>query len=424
MPKEDLRKIKDQAARHLKKGNWEKALEKYEILVKHQPKDLRQKTKLADILVKLKRMEEAFNTYDQVAEAYAADGFLIQAVSIYKIILQLDPKRKDAKEKLERINQARGIPAAKPRPPASPPDAEPGLPGAEERSLEEEIAEARERKEEEQKGEVSFPDTPLFGQLGEEEFTQVVSKFQVGTIPKGTQVITEGTKGDSFFIVSQGDIRVYRTHPKSGKKITLAHLTDGAFFGEMAFFLDSVRTASCETAVETILLRINRKDLEGLMSSYPNIREVMRDFFKRRALDQLFKTMPLFASLEEADRQVLADKMEMVEADLGTMLIQEGEVGEYLWLIYTGEVEVTTQHEEKGPVLLASPGPGDYVGEISLIQGKMNTADVTTSQKSILFKLAKPIFKELLDLHPAMLDELTSTIEERLKNTVQTLLKA
>lgn len=430
--KVDLRKVKDQAARALKKGNWERALEKYEILVKEQPKDLRLKMKLADILVRLKRVDEALRTYEEVAEAYKKGGFLIQAVSVYKVMQQLDPDRAEIKAKLEEINQARGI-SATPGLPAVPPDAEPGLEVAaaaetseDDKSLAEEMDEARLREEQKKKEPPAwrFPETPLFGRLGEEEFTQVVSKFQVGTIPQKTLVIKEGTNGDSFFIVAQGEIRVFRTNPKSDKKITLAHLSDGEFFGEMAFFLDSVRSANCETVEDSVLLRINRKDLEELMLKYPNIRAVMYNFFKQRALDQLFKSMSLFASLEDAERQVLAEKFEMVVAEPGTTLIREGEEGQYLWVIYSGEVEITTQHEDKGPVKLATLGPHDYCGEISLIQGKLNTADVVTAGKCVLFRLSRPIFKELLAIHSHMLEELSSIIEKRLKSTVDALLRA
>ncbi|HUT52620.1 MAG TPA: cyclic nucleotide-binding domain-containing protein [bacterium] len=432
--KVDLRKVKDQAARALKKGEWDKALEKYEVLVKAQPKDLRQKMKQGDILVKLKRVDDAFRTYGDVAEAYSKGGFLIQAVSVYKLMQQLDPVRPEIAEKLEQLNRARGRAPAAPQPEAAPPDAEPGLeavmpaaPAEEGKSLKDEIEEAKHREKARAKDKGAdwrFPETPLFGKLGEEEFTQVVSKFQVGTIPKGTMVIKEGTKGDAFFIVSQGDVRVFRTHPKSDKKITLAHLKDGAFFGEMAFFLDSVRSASCETAAETVLLRISRKDLEQLMREYPNIRSVMYDFFKKRALDQLFKTMGLFASLEDAERLVLAEKFDMVAAEPGTQLIQEGEEGQYLWVIFSGEAEVTTQHEDKGPVKLATLGPGEYCGEISLIQSKLNTADVVTSSRCVLFRLGRPVFMELLAIHSPMLEELSSVIEQRLKSTVDALLRA
>jgi len=427
--KPDLAKVKEKAARAFTRGNWEKARENYEILVNHQPRDLRLKMKLGDVLVKLKKNNEACAIYEEVGEAYSKDGFLIQAISVYKLLQQLDPRRPGVADKLQELNLARGIPAGPAAPAAVPPDAEPGLAGAApaggEQSLAEEMEAARQKKEEQDKakpGSWRFPETPLFGRLGEEEFTQVVAKFQVGTIPKKTLVIKEGTKGDAFFIVSQGDVRVFRTHPKSGKKITLARLTDGAFFGEMAFFLDSVRTASCETAEDTVLLRINRKDLEELMSRYPNLREVMHDFFKKHALDQLMKTMSLFSSLEEAERAVLADKFEMVEAEPGEFLIEEGEEGQWLYVVFSGQLEVTAQHEEKGPVKLATLGPGEYAGEISLLQGRLNTADVVTTTKCILFRLSKPVFKELISMHPPMREELARVIEQRLKSTVTALI--
>lgn len=432
--KEELRKIKDQGARYLKMGKWDKALEKFQELVKYQPKDLRLKMKLGDIQAKMKMNAEAIKTYIEVAEAYTQDKFLIQAVSVYKLVQTIDPKNEKAQAALDELNKARGIPAAgSAAAAAAPPDAEPGLPAAaapvpeDEKSLVEQIEEVKQKKEEQAKdssGAWRFPETPLFGQLGEQEFAEVIGKFQVGRIPKGTVVIKQGTKGDSFFIVSQGDIRVYRVNPKNDKKVTLAHLKDGAFFGEMAFFLDSVRTAFCETAEDTVLLRINRKDLEELMARHPNIRVQMMNFFKRRALDQLFKTMNLFASLEDAEREVLLGKFEMVVAEPGTEIIREGEEGEYLWVIFSGGAEVTTQHEDKGTVKLADLGPGDYCGEISLIQGKLNTADVVTSQKSVLFRLSRAVFMELLAIHSPMLEELTSVIEARLRNTVTALLKA
>ena len=86
--KVDLRKIKDQAARAIKRGNWEKAYEKYQILVKNQPKDLRLKMKLGDILVKLS--EYATNT---THDTESKGGILYQANnSLYSFFLHFIDK--------------------------------------------------------------------------------------------------------------------------------------------------------------------------------------------------------------------------------------------------------------------------------------------------------------------------------------------
>ena len=119
--KPDLVKVKEKAARAFTRGHWEKALENYEILVKYQPRDLRLKMKLGDVFVKLKKMNDAFAIYEEVGDAYAKDGFLIQAISVYKLLQQLDPKRPGVTDKLQELNQARGIPAT-PTPAAAPPD--------------------------------------------------------------------------------------------------------------------------------------------------------------------------------------------------------------------------------------------------------------------------------------------------------------
>ena len=96
---------------------------------------------------------------------------------------------------------------------------------------------------------------------------------------------------------------------------------------------------------------------------------------------------------------------------------------DYLYLIFQGEVEVSTIHEEKGPVKLATLKNGDFFGEISIIQNRPHTADVTASKKTFLFKLPKAVFSQLIQIHSSMLEEISKTVDERLKSTLDSLLK-
>jgi len=419
---EELTKIKDRGARALTKGNYEKALEAFQELAQLQPKDMRLKMKIGDILGKMKRKDEALKQYEEVAEEYSKEGFLIQAVSVYKLILQLDPKRPGMAAKLQELNESRSkplLPGLR-RPGLKPAAAAAAAAPAEAEEAEVELTE--EVQEEAARPRLQFPETPLFSALGSEEFAKVVAKFQVGQIPKGTVVIKEGTRGDAFFVLGSGEVRVYRTLP-SGRKVTLARLPEGAFFGEMAFFTNAVRTASVETTVDTTLLRINRKALGALMDQYPNVQEVIRNFFKQRALDTLLKTVPLFASLEPEERQALIPKFEMEEVEPGALIVEEGSAPDYLYLIFQGEVEVSTLHEEKGPIKLATLKNSDYFGEISIIQNRPHTADVTASKKTFLFKLSRKVFSELIQIHSAMLEEISRTVDDRLKNTLDSILE-
>ena len=414
---EELTKLKDKGARAMNKGDYEKALEAFSELARHQPKDMRLKMKIGDVLVRMKKEDEALKQYEAVAEEYAKERFLIQAVSVYKLILSMDPKRAGIEAKLHELNDSRAKPAvAGLKLPGLKPAA--GAAPAEPEETEIEIP-AEETPAERPR--LQFPETPLFSALGAEEFEKVVAKFQVGRLPKGTAVIKEGTRGDAFFVIGSGEVRVYRTLP-SGRKVTLARLPEGAFFGEMAFFTNAVRTATVETTADTTLLRINRKDLGALMESYPNVKAVIRNFFKERALDNLLKTVPLFASFEEVERKALIPKFELEEIEPGTLIVNEGSSGDFLYLIFQGEAEVSTLHEEKGPVNLATLAHGDYFGEISIIQNRPHTADVTASKKTFLFKLSKKVFNELIQIHSAMLEEISRTVDRRLKGTLESIL--
>ena len=420
---EELAKIKDRGARALTRGSYEKALEAFQELAQHQPKDMRLKMKLGDILGKMKKEEEALKLYEEVAEEYCREGFMIQAISVYKLIQQLNPKRAGIEAKLKELNDSRAKPLAGTRLPAlrTPAGSKaiiPPTPAAEETEIdltEAEPAQAAPPR-------FQFPETPLFSALGAEEFEKVVAQFQVGQIPKGTAVIKEGTRGDAFFVIGSGEVRVYRTLP-SGRKLTLAKLSEGAFFGEMAFFTNAVRTASVETTVDSMLLRVNRNDLSALMEQYPNVRDVIRNFFKERALDTLLKTETLFASLEQEERKALIGKFEMDEVEPGTVIVEELGPPDYFYLIFQGEVEVSTIHEDKGPVKLATLANGDFFGEISIIQNRPHTADVTASKKTFLFKLPKAVFSQLIQIHSPMLEEISRTVDDRLKSTLDSLLK-
>ncbi|HET6345514.1 MAG TPA: tetratricopeptide repeat protein, partial [Myxococcota bacterium] len=72
-----LRKLKDEAAKLVQKGNSDKALEAYRQILKEDPSDLTAQLKCGDILRKLDRGAEAIACYTQVARVYAEEGLLL-----------------------------------------------------------------------------------------------------------------------------------------------------------------------------------------------------------------------------------------------------------------------------------------------------------------------------------------------------------
>src|SRR5512133_2198340 len=96
----DIRKLKDKAAELAAKGKVEKAASVYREIVEADPKDLVSRQKLAEVLRRAGAIAEAIEEYKQVADRFARDGLLIKAIAICKSILELDPQHGETQQAL------------------------------------------------------------------------------------------------------------------------------------------------------------------------------------------------------------------------------------------------------------------------------------------------------------------------------------
>jgi tetratricopeptide (TPR) repeat protein len=79
------------AQKHLRKGNYDRAIREYEKILEENPSDIRSKLKMADLFVKSDRFEEALQAYGEVAYAYASDDLYEKAAAVYKQALRIAP---------------------------------------------------------------------------------------------------------------------------------------------------------------------------------------------------------------------------------------------------------------------------------------------------------------------------------------------
>jgi tetratricopeptide (TPR) repeat protein len=94
---------KEEARMALARRDLKKALEIYQNHCLLEPDDLRSCLKLGEVLERLGRKEEAVKAYREVAETYARDGYLRQAISVSKIILRIDPSLKEVHDRLAQL---------------------------------------------------------------------------------------------------------------------------------------------------------------------------------------------------------------------------------------------------------------------------------------------------------------------------------
>jgi CRP-like cAMP-binding protein len=228
-------------------------------------------------------------------------------------------------------------------------------------------------------------------------------------------VIREGEIGHSFFLMASGQVRVYRTDPH-GADTELARLGEGAFFGEMAIIHAAPRTASVQAYGEADLLEVDREALSALAKELHVVAEALDRFTRERLLNNLLATSPLFSPFNRQQRLDLIKRFTGHEVAPDTIVISEGDEGRGLYVMLSGEVEVTKDHDGE-QVLLATLKAGDVFGEISLIKGYPATATVKAVRRSTILFLDRVYFMRLVEALPEIKSFFENLSEERIQDT-------
>ena len=106
---------------------------------------------------------------------------------------------------------------------------------------------------------------------------------------------------------------------------------------------------------------------------------------------------PLFEGLSKADLGKLAKVTEDLDVPAGKVLCKEGQIGHEFFVIVDGEAEVTKEGKTLGML-----GPGDFFGEIALIEHTRRTATVTAKTPLRFFVLTSQAFWGLIETSPGV----------------------
>jgi tetratricopeptide (TPR) repeat protein len=102
-------KLLEQAKLLADQGKLDRAVQEYKKVLQMDPKDLRLKLRVAELYVKLKKINDAIQTYQEVATSYCDDAFYLKAVTVYKNILRLNPSLLDVNQKLADLYEKMGL---------------------------------------------------------------------------------------------------------------------------------------------------------------------------------------------------------------------------------------------------------------------------------------------------------------------------
>jgi sigma-B regulation protein RsbU (phosphoserine phosphatase) len=132
----------------------------------------------------------------------------------------------------------------------------------------------------------------------------------------------------------------------------------------------------------------------------------------------LIRKVPLFASLRGTETEFLAEILRGVEIPAGTLLFRESEPGASFNILVDGQVEVIKALGTPDERLLAVRGPGDFFGEMSLLDPDgLRTASVRARTSVRLLEMARADFDAVLQHRPALAFEIMRVLSLRLRES-------
>ncbi|MBZ0231261.1 MAG: cyclic nucleotide-binding domain-containing protein [Deltaproteobacteria bacterium] len=247
--------------------------------------------------------------------------------------------------------------------------------------------------------------TPLFAGLPSAALEQLIERLGLVELTAGQVLFRQGDAGDALYVVAEGTVVV---HSEGPPRHELTRFGPGSFFGEVALVTEEPRSATVTAQVDTQLLAVDREAVRMLVADFPDVLPVILRFLRERLVDRLVQTHPLFASFGAGDREYLVAQFKFLEIDPGSVIVREGGRPAGLYAILSGRADVTT-----AGATVATFGPGDLFGEVSLLTGETSPVAVTAIGRCLALCMPSAAFREIIMTHPQVLSYVGDLADER-----------
>lgn len=129
----------------------------------------------------------------------------------------------------------------------------------------------------------------------------------------------------------------------------------------------------------------------------------------------VLRNVPLFSGLDESELEKLSKVSGRKRVERGAFVVRAAESTDSLYILLTGRAKVTNTDEEGREIILAWLGPGEFFGEMGLIDGSPRSANVVASEACELLVLSKDAFQRCLQDNFQVAQKLMQILVRRLR---------
>jgi CRP-like cAMP-binding protein len=184
-------------------------------------------------------------------------------------------------------------------------------------------------------------------------------------------------------------------------------------FGEMALISAQPRSASVGCLTDVDVLEVTRQSLAALADEVGAVAEALNGFTRERLLGNLMATSPLFKPFNRMQQRDLLRRFTSHDVSPGTIVINEAEEGRGLFVVLSGELDVSRRQADGATVPLGQLKTGDVFGEMALLRNARTTATVVAQRAATVLFLAREYIQRIVGAVPEIKNYLEALAEER-----------
>src|SRR6266850_4275142 len=129
--------------------------------------------------------------------------------------------------------------------------------------------------------------------------------------------------------------------------------------------------------------------------------------------------VPLFKRLEHHELEKPAEEVDQVDYKAGDVIFNERDKGDALYVVETGAVRIWVMDEDVKPVTLAELKPGEFFGELAVLDRGERSTSATAIEDTHLHRLSSDDFQQFLLEHPDIAIDVICEIGARMRQTNQ-----
>ncbi|MCA9482920.1 MAG: EAL domain-containing protein [Nitrospina sp.] len=131
---------------------------------------------------------------------------------------------------------------------------------------------------------------------------------------------------------------------------------------------------------------------------------------------ELLSEIELFHNLPTEELEALLECLQVVSLEKEDILFEEGDLEDVFYVVLTGQIVVFKENKN-----IALRGPGEYFGEIALLDSSPRSANAKAMLPSTLLKIGRESFETLIRSNPGFSQSLLRTLAERTRKDIAAL---